>query len=151
MCLGAQGSHRCIGDPLMSCFGALLLMGRKAETETKMAFPVLQPGFQKASLACGLSHQSHLRLPRRRRDEPSKVVPEHLHEKSQICLKPNSNANFLQEFFPASLRKGCPLVRTSGLWERTDVPLEKVPQAFGQTHLHTPVDRNALLTGLSAC
>lgn len=151
MCLGAQGSHRCIGDPLMSCFGALLLMGRKAETETKMAFPVLQPGFQQASLACGLSHQSHLRLPRRRRDEPSKVVPEHLHEKSQICLKPNSNANFLQEFFPASLRKGCPLVRTSGLWERTDVPLEKVPQAFGQTHLHTPVDRNALLTGLSAC
>lgn len=148
MCLRTQGPHRCIGDPLMRCFGALLLlMGRKAETETKTALLV----FHQASLAYGLSHQSHLRLPRRRRDEPSKVVPEHLLEKNQICLKPNSNANLPHEFFPASLRKGCPLVRTAGLWERTAVPLEKVPQAFGQTHLHTPVDRDVLLTGPSAC
>ena len=108
-------------------------------------------GIPEASPAYGLSHGCHLRLPRRRRDEASKVVPEHLHEKSQICLKPNSNANLPHESFPAWLRKGSPLIQTSRLWERTDVPLEKVLQAFRQTHLHTLVDRNFLLTGPRAC
>ena len=47
MCPGAQGSHGCIRGPLMSYFGAfLLLMGRKADAEAKMAWPMLQLGYR---------------------------------------------------------------------------------------------------------
>ena len=106
--------------------------GEKSRRRSKDGVARVAAGIPASSPAYGLSHGPHRRLPHRHQDEASKAVPECLHEKSQICLKPNSNANLPHEFFPASLRKGSPLIRTSSFGKGRTCPWRRCRKHSGR-------------------